>query len=125
MPSTPSVPPAQALLAALERYALYVTRLTAQWTDAELHPIARIENSRTAFQLRGADGVIAEFVDDHVRARDLRTGIRREWREWEMELGPAAPDDRSAFFAAVDAAVFAAGGREPSSGSKLARALGL
>ncbi|MFS2281609.1 CYTH domain-containing protein [Microbacterium sp. OR21] len=102
-----------------------VAEMVAQWTDAELHPIARIENSRTAFLLHGADGVIAEFVDDHVRATDLRTGIRREWREWEMELGPAAPDDRSAFFAAVDAAVFAAGGREPSSGSKLARALGL
>jgi hypothetical protein len=102
-----------------------VAEMVAQWTDAELHPIARIENSRTAFHLLGADGVIAEFVDDHVRATDLRTGIRREWREWEMELGPAAPDDRSGFFAAVDAAVFAAGGREPSSGSKLARALGL
>lgn len=37
MPSTPSVPPAQALLAALERYALHVTRLTAQWTDADLY----------------------------------------------------------------------------------------
>ena len=101
-----------------------VAKMVAQWTDAELHPIARIENSRTAFHLLGADGVIAEFVDDHVRATDLRTGTRREWREWEMELGPAAPDDRSGFFAAVDAAVFAAGGREPSSGSKLARALG-
>lgn len=108
-----------------ERLPDAVAEMVAQWTDAELHPIARIENSRTAFLLRGADGVIAEFVDDHVRATDLRTGIRREWREWEMELGPAAPDDRSAFFAAVDAAVFAAGGREPSSGSKLARALGL
>ena len=108
-----------------ERLPEAVAEMVAQWTDAELHPIARIENSRTAFLLRGADGVIAEFVDDHVRATDLRTGIRREWREWEMELGPAAPDDRSAFFAAVDAAVFAAGGREPSSGSKLARALGL
>ncbi len=108
-----------------ERLPDAVAEMVVQWTDAELHPIARIENSRTAFLLRGADGVIAEFVDDHVRATDLRTGIRREWREWEMELGPAAPDDRSAFFAAVDAAVFAAGGREPSSGSKLARALGL
>ena len=108
-----------------ERLPEAVAEMVAQWTDAELHPIARIENSRTAFLLRGADGVIAEFVDDHVRATDLRTGIRREWREWEMELGSAAPDDRSAFFAAVDAAVFAAGGREPSSGSKLARALGL
>lgn len=101
-----------------------VAEMVAQWTDADLHPIARIENSRTAFHLLGADGIIAEFVDDHVRATDLRTGTRREWREWEMELGPAAPGDRGPFFAAVDAAVFAAGGRKPSSGSKLARALG-
>lgn len=101
-----------------------VAEMVAQWTDADLHPIARIENSRTAFHLLGADGVIAEFVDDHVRATDLRTGTRREWREWEMELGPAAPGERGEFFAAVDAAVFAAGGRAPSSGSKLARALG-
>ncbi|QMU98492.1 CYTH domain-containing protein [Microbacterium esteraromaticum] len=104
-----------------------IAEMVAQWTDAELHPIARIENSRTAFHLRATEGVIAEFVDDHVRATDLRTGIRREWREWEMELGPAAPADPAeqiAFFAAVEAAVLAAGGREPSSGSKLARALG-
>ncbi|MFJ4045572.1 CYTH domain-containing protein [Microbacterium sp. NPDC089987] len=111
-----------------DRLPAAVAETVAQWTDAELHPLARIENSRTAFHLLGADGVIAEFVDDHVRATDLRTGTRREWREWEMELGPAAPADpaqRGAFFAAVETAVFAAGGREPSSGSKLARALGL
>lgn len=111
-----------------DRLPAAVAEMVAQWTDAELQPIARIENSRTAFHLLGAEGAIAEFVDDHVRATDLRTGIRREWREWEMELGPAAPadpDERNAFFAAVEAAVFAAGGREPSSGSKLARALGV
>lgn len=44
-----------------------------------------------------------------------------------MELGPAAPadaDGREAFFSAVEAAVRTAGGRDASSGSKLARALG-
>lgn len=105
-----------------------VAATVAQWTADTLHPIARIENSRTAYHLRGPEGVTAEFVDDHVRATDLRTGIRREWREWEMELGPAAPADplgRERFFAAVEQAVHAAGGRPPSSGSKLARALGL
>ncbi|WP_336646243.1 CYTH domain-containing protein [Microbacterium sp. USHLN186] len=104
-----------------------VLKTVAQWTDADLQPIARIENSRTAYLLRDADGVVAEFVDDHVRATDLRSGTRREWREWEMELGPAAPADdagRAQFFAAVERAVHVAGGRPPSSGSKLARALG-
>lgn len=99
----------------------------ARWTTGELLPLARIENSRTAFHLTGPDGVVAEFVDDHVRATDLRAGVERQWREWEFELGPAAPADaagREALFAAVERAVSAAGGREAASGSKLARALG-
>ncbi|REC99157.1 CYTH domain-containing protein [Microbacterium sp. AG157] len=91
-------------------------------------PLARVRNRRTAYALLDADGnEVAEFVDDRVRARDERRGVESAWREWEVELGPAAPTDdegRKAFFAAVDAAVFAAGGRPAASGSKLARALG-
>ena len=105
-----------------------VADVVRQWTDAPLTPLARIENSRTAYLLTGPDGVVAEFVDDHVRATDLRSGTRREWREWEMELGPAAPADaegRERFFAAVESAVRAAGGCDSASGSKLARALGV
>lgn len=104
-----------------------VARTVAQWAPGELVSIARIRNHRTAYHLEGAEGIIAEFVDDHVHATDLRTGIQRVWREWEMELGPAGPADdsgRAAFFTAVEQAVLAAGGRPPSSGSKLARALG-
>lgn len=104
-----------------------VAETVAQWTSDELVQIARIENTRTAYHLEGEGGVIAEFVDDRVRATDLTTGTQRVWREWEMELGQAAPADeqgREAFFAAVEQAVLAAGGRPPSSGSKLARALG-
>ncbi|MCE0507461.1 CYTH domain-containing protein [Microbacterium sp. KSW4-16] len=104
-----------------------VAETVATWTTAPLTPLARIENDRTAYLLTGPDGVVAEFVDDRVRATDLRGGVQREWREWEMELGPAAPDDelrRTAFFDAVEHAVLAAGGRESASGSKLARALG-
>ena len=91
-------------------------------------PLARVRNNRTAYALLDADGEeVAEFVDDHVRARDERRGAESSWREWEVELGPAGPADdegRAAFFAAVDAAVFAAGGRPAASGSKLARTLG-
>jgi len=91
-------------------------------------PLARVRNERTAYALLDADGEeVAEFVDDHVRARDERRGVESSWREWEVELGPAGPADdegRAAFFAAVDAAVFAAGGRPAASGSKLARTLG-
>jgi hypothetical protein len=104
-----------------------VAETVATWTTAPLIPLARIVNDRTAYLLTGPGGVVAEFVDDRVRATDLRGGVKREWREWEMELGPAAPAGdaaRAAFFDAVERAVFAVGGREPSSGSKLARALG-
>ncbi|MGN8027072.1 CYTH domain-containing protein [Microbacterium sp. 22242] len=104
-----------------------VAAAVARWTSEPLSPLARIENARTAYLLTGPQGVVAEFVDDLVRATDLRGGGRREWREWEMELGPAAPADdegRAAFFAAVEQAVTAAGGRASASGSKLARALG-
>ncbi|PVE91613.1 CYTH domain-containing protein [Microbacterium sp. TPD7012] len=104
-----------------------VAATVSTWTTAPLAPLARIENDRTAYLLTGPDGVVAEFVDDRVRATDLRGGVQREWREWEMELGPAAPADeagRAAFFAAVERAVRAAGGRDSASGSKLARALG-
>ena len=104
-----------------------VAEALARWTTGELTPLARIENTRTAYLLTGPDGVVAEFVDDRVRATDLRQDVRRDWREWELELGPAAPTDaagRDALFAAAETAIFAAGGREASSGSKLARALG-
>src|SRR5690606_7956764 len=94
-------------------------------TDAELTPVARIRNHRTAYALRDASGaLVAEFVDDRVTATADRTGITQSWREWEMELGPAAPDDPTVFFAAASAAVANAGGRPAASDSKLARALG-
>lgn len=95
----------------------------------ELSPVARIRNTRHAYLLRDVTGaVVAEFVDDHVRARDERRGVDRDWREWEVELGPAAPlhaEGRAALFAAADAAVARAGGVPAASASKLARALGL
>lgn len=90
--------------------------------------LARIRNARTAYALRdAAGGVVAEFVDDRVVAHDALRGVETSWREWELELGPAAPAhaaERAALFAAADAIVTAAGGRLATSGSKLARALG-
>ncbi|SIT76983.1 CYTH domain-containing protein [Microbacterium sp. RU33B] len=98
-------------------------------TGAPLSPLARIRNSRTAYALRDADGgVVAEFVDDRVAATDERRGVETVWREWEFELGAAAPGDadaRASLFAAAEAAVFAVGGRVAASDSKLARTLGL
>lgn len=94
----------------------------------ELEPLARIRNHRVAYALTDAHGgVVAEFADDHVSTRDEREGVEREWHEWEVELGPAAPEDRAwreQFFAEVRRAALAAGARAPASDSKLARALG-
>lgn len=104
-----------------------VTETLSRWTTGPLTPLARIENTRTAYLLTGAAGVVAEFVDDRVRATDLRHDVRREWREWEFELGPAAPSDaagRESLFEAVERVISEVGGRDASSGSKLARALG-
>ncbi|WP_314422411.1 CYTH domain-containing protein [uncultured Microbacterium sp.] len=104
-----------------------VTAAVARWATGPLTPLARIENTRTAYLLSGSGGVVAEFVDDHVRATDLRQDEHRRWREWEVELGPAAPSDaagREALFEAVERAISEVGGRDASSGSKLARALG-
>ena len=92
-------------------------------------PLARIRNSRTAYALLDAGGgLLAEFVDDRVTATDVRRGVETAWREWELELGPAAPADaaaRDALFDAADELVRAAGGDVSASGSKLERALGL
>ncbi len=102
-----------------------VRSAVATVTDADLRLIARILNTRTAYALRAEDGgVVAEFVDDHVTATDVHTGVVRSWREWEIELGPAASADPRAFFAEVEKAVLSAGGRAAASTSKLARALG-
>jgi len=99
-----------------------------EMTDAELTPLARIRNRRIAYNLHSPDGgVVAEFLDDHVVATDERSGTERTWREWEFELGPAAPDDdadRRTLFALLEKAVHAAGGRVAASDSKLARTLG-
>lgn len=91
-------------------------------------PLARIRNSRVVQHLLSDRGeVVAEFADDHVTTRDERDGVERSWREWEIELGPAAPagaDARAEFLTAVEDAARAAGGRPAASDSKLARALG-
>lgn len=97
-------------------------------TEEPLSPLARIRNTRTAFALNDHAGqIVAEFADDLVRTRDERSGVGRSWREWELELGPAAPTTeagRTALFAAAERLIRAQGGRPAGSPSKLARALG-
>jgi hypothetical protein len=106
-----------------------VTAAVAHVSVARLTFIARIVNSRIAYHLfdeRG--GVVAEFVDDRVSATDVRRDRSESWREWEFELGPAAPADaeaRRSLLGAATEAVAAVGGRVAASDSKLGRALGL
>lgn len=100
----------------------------AEWASGELAPLARIRNERDAYFLRNQfDEVIAEFVDDHVIADDLRGGEQRVWREWEFELGPAAPSlltARQELFDDAREVAYAQGATAAQSASKLARALG-
>ncbi len=106
-----------------------VATAVAAIAPGPLTALARIRNARAAYALTDADGgLIAEFVDDHVQATDERRGITSNWREWEFELGPAAPTDaaaRAALLASATAAVLRAGGRVAASDSKLARTLGV
>jgi hypothetical protein len=117
-PSTDEIPVPDAVLEALAGIA-----------RPPFGVIARIRNSRTAYALRDATGgLVAEFVDDRVTAIDARRGVETTWREWELELGPAAPVDeagRAGLFATADRLVRDAGGEVSASGSKLGRALGL
>lgn len=96
--------------------------------DSALLPLARIRNERVAYALRdAAGGLLVEFVDDHVTALDLRRNVTRSWREWEAELGPAAPGDgesRKALLAAIREAARQSGAHPASVTSKLARTLG-
>lgn len=106
-----------------------VTAAIAHVSVSRLTFIARILNSRTAYYLfDDSGGVVAEFVDDRVTATDVRRDTSASWREWEFELGPAAPTDaaeRSRLLSAATEAVAAVGGRIAASDSKLGRALGL
>ena len=106
-----------------------IVEVLAEIASPPFTVLARIRNSRTAYALRdAAGGLVAEFVDDRVTATDERAGRSSSWREWELELGPAAPADeagRDELFARADELVDAVGGRVAASGSKLGRALGL
>lgn len=104
-----------------------IAEAIAEWATPPFTSLARIRNTRHAYALTTPEGVVAEFVDDHVDALDVRGGVARTWREWEVELGPAAPTDggaREALFAALEEAILATGAKPAASASKLARALG-
>ncbi|MEO6199654.1 MAG: CYTH and CHAD domain-containing protein, partial [Cryobacterium sp.] len=96
--------------------------------DRAVLPLARIRTVRTRAHLRDERGeVVAELFDDAVSATDVRGGRARTWREWEVELLPAAPDTRKGRTRLLDAIerVLASAGAHPSSScARIARALG-
>ncbi|MFB2581710.1 CHAD domain-containing protein [Herbiconiux sp. P15] len=96
--------------------------------EAALTPLARLSTSRRILELVDAAGaVVVEIADDSVTGTDARAGTVRVWREWEAELGPAAPDTpekRAALLDEVEAVLLDAGASPSPSVSKLAQALG-
>jgi CHAD domain-containing protein len=97
--------------------------------DRALTPLARITTVRTAVHLLDDRGeAVAELADDEVSAVDVRGGESRSWREWEVELLPAAPKTRKArtrLLDAIEQVLVAAGARPSASAAKLAQALGV
>lgn len=100
-----------------------VTDLVA---EDQLRIIATISTQRTArmLYLAGEQHPAAEVADDRVTSVDLRTGLQREWREWEVELLNATQGyDGEALLDGIELALVAAGAVSAADDSKLQRAL--
>jgi len=93
--------------------------------DRPLHPVARIETTRTVDVLYGASGApLAEFCDDQVTASAGPEGEPQTWREWELELvGGVDPDAGAELLDRLANRLFDAGAEPAGHGSKLARVL--
>lgn len=87
MPSTPSVPPANALLAALERYALHATQLTARWMDAQLYSTVSEDMEAIRRACQAQPGLGAAWVSLLIAHAELMHAL------WQA---PATPRDAGA-----------------------------
>ncbi|GAB2605305.1 CYTH and CHAD domain-containing protein [Kocuria arenosa] len=116
------------LLRTPDRMPASVRNLLAGLTGGqELLPVATLRTVRKVHLISDSTGVeVAELAVDVVEAVDERTGTARSWSEWEVELldGTAPVERQEQIFAAVEAVVFAAGGKPSTSRAKIARALG-
>ncbi len=101
-----------------------LTPVVALIRTRKLIPVAALSTKRTVTTLLGFDGSpVAEFAEDLVTAQSLLPGGHfQEWAEWEFELLGDRPDKR--VLKAAEKLLQRAGGRAPSSASKLARAIG-
>lgn len=98
-----------------------LVHLHAYLRGAAVSPAARLKNRRTTHPLYGHDGVhLADFADDRVESEALGSGLKQEWREWELELVRGSAE----IFPSADTCFTAAGARPAAHESKLGRALG-
>ncbi|WP_457974023.1 CYTH and CHAD domain-containing protein [Arthrobacter sp. D1-17] len=98
-----------------------LVHLHAYLRGAAAAPAARLKTRRTTYPLYGDDGMhLADFADDRVESQALGSGLKQEWREWELELVRGNVD----LFPSAEACFAAAGARPASHESKLGRALG-
>ncbi len=97
-------------------------------TQGPLIAIAVIDTQRATTLVTDAEGKdVAEIADDRVSTVDLRSGIKRAWREWEVELtGDHSSDSesRTALLDRIEASLLATGAAPSKYLSKLGRALG-
>ncbi|MFW0787454.1 CYTH and CHAD domain-containing protein [Gordonia sp. CPCC 206044] len=104
--------------------AALLTPVVALTRTRTLIGVAAVSTTRTVTTLFGADSrPLAEFAEDLVTAQSLLPGGHfQEWSEWEFEL--LGTDANPRLLKAADKLLRAGGGREASSASKLARAIG-
>ncbi|NDK91543.1 CYTH and CHAD domain-containing protein [Gordonia desulfuricans] len=100
-----------------------LTPVLALTRNRPLVPVAVISTTRTVTTLLGVDDLpLAEFAEDAVTAQSLLPdGEARQWSEWEFEL---LEGGTPRLLKAAAKLLRASGGNEPSSASKLARAIG-
>ncbi|QHC59257.1 CYTH and CHAD domain-containing protein [Rathayibacter sp. VKM Ac-2760] len=92
---------------------------------ARLEPLATLETVRAITRVADSAGRrLAEIADDLVIANDLRSGVERRWREWEVELLDVHGAEGEAVLDAIEERLLVAGARPAQSASKLARATG-
>ncbi|MGR0160200.1 CYTH and CHAD domain-containing protein [Paenarthrobacter nitroguajacolicus] len=100
-------------------------RVLAYTRSHAVAAVAALNTERTSYALYGHDDRrVADFVDDHVRAKSmLRDSRELEWREWELELSPNEVDDQT-LLKTLTRQLSDAGARPSERTSKLATALG-
>ncbi|MGI8888304.1 MAG: CHAD domain-containing protein, partial [Nocardioidaceae bacterium] len=89
----------------------------------KLGPVAKLSTTRHSHQSNDASGtLVVEIADDHVSALTMgETAILTEWREVEVELGPAGDTQIRSI---LGDRLLAAGARRSQARSKVATALG-